>query len=230
MISISKRHLSNIILATTLAVPVALALSSCGMGGGGGGNGSDGDQVEPAELNLVVTPPEIDSGDRMLLKITMSEIHKDGLLLKVQFPTAMHYVTGTSFLTVDGDEIDIDPAARVTTGVAEDQKSYVVYDLSHDTFGNERSAQMTLKLEGDSEVKEGATVAVDADFNDPGLRFDQKFNALAPQFDPQDRVKIKIRDSSGFITPTPTPTRTVTPTPSPSPTKKVKATATPEGE
>ena len=215
------------VLLAVLCLAAVMTFISCGVGGGGGGGGDD-QELSPAQASLSAVPQTIDSGDRMRVEVKLSEIDGDGILLKLQFPTALHFVSSSAELSVDGDDVPVTPAFVITTGNPGSEKNYLVFDLSHDAFGNEHSAQLSIILEGRGEVAKESVVAVDPDFNDPKMTTSQKFSALAPQFDAAASVEVRVRDTSGLVTPTATATFTASPTatttPTPVPTKSPKPT------
>lgn len=211
-------------LQLTLSLIFAVSVLSCGLGGGGGGGG---DELVAADVSIVASPRQIDSGDRIRVTIFMSDIKEDGLLLKLRYSSRLAYVRNSSTVTVDGDNVSVNPGANETIN---NNLTYLVYDLPHSTFGDNDNAQIELILEGQGRLSEGE-IEVDADFNDPSQSFSQKFSVLSPEFDPKAFVRVTINDESGEVRPTITRTPTITYTPSltftPTNTRTPRPTLTP---
>lgn len=166
-----------------------LVLSSCG---GGGGGGSD-DQVYPATIAIDTDPGTIDSGDITFTHIDIYDVAPGGVVLKIKFPIALTYQTGSSIVEVDGVRYDTSPDFHESNTT----DTYLVYIYRREDFGDSNYARLTIQLKGrDATTDATGKIQVDADFNDPLVSTADKFSITDPQFDADDEVSITISDGS----------------------------------
>lgn len=176
---------------TTLTVCCSTLLAACGGGGGGGGDTF----VGAADVGLSVTPSHIDSGDRAEVSITLSNVIKDGLALKVRFPDALKYVRSSALLLIGEKETDLTPKFN---GPGQDSDHYLVFYIPQSAFRkngqdyNGESGTVVLQLEGIESVTDGM-VEVDPDVDDPLQPNDTEFNVEAPQFDAEATAPISVQ-------------------------------------
>lgn len=148
-----------------------------------------------ANVGLSVSPSHIDSGDRTEVAITLSNVIKDGLALKVRFPDALKYVRSSALLLIGDKEIDITPKFN---GPGQDSDRYLVFYISQSAFRkngqdyNGESGTVVLQLEGIESVTDGM-VEVDPDVDDPLQPNDSEFNVEAPQFDAEATAPISVQ-------------------------------------
>ncbi len=178
------RYLRPRLLAcVTFAMLGGTALVGCGGGGGGG----DGDFVGAANTQLTVTPTTIDTGDRILVKVHLDEIHKDGIALKLRFPTTFTYVSDSAVLTVDNNESDASP----TNNAVVDTDNYLVFYIAADDLGQNRSGELWLQLEAKEDGAE-SIIEVDADVDDVNIPNGSEFDASNPEFAAEDEAVVTI--------------------------------------
>ncbi len=168
-----------------LGVAACLALLSCGGGGGGGDSDSF---VGAANVSIRVNPSDIDTGDRMLVSMDISEVHPIGIILKVRYPRCLSYVLNSATLTVDESEVDIGPAVNS----ADDRVNYLVFFLSQSSFNADRKGKISFQLEGNARVSEGQ-VEVDADVDDPLIDNTVEFDIENPEFGAEDSAMVEVR-------------------------------------
>jgi hypothetical protein len=190
---------------------IAMACTLCFIACGGGGSGGGESSLSPAQVSIDAAPKNIDSGDRIRVKIFLADIPNDGVLLKLRYSSRLAYVKSSGQLRVSEALGTIDPGVNVTLGQAV-KKSYLVFDLPHEVFGDFSNAELELLLEGQGRISNGR-IEVDSDINDPSLTIDEKFSSLQPEFNTLDFEEVDVNDESGQIPPTPTYTPTITPTP-----------------
>lgn len=171
-------------------------LSGCG--GGGSGGGTTG--FEAARVSLAVDRNNIDTGDLMGVRVFLSDVRPEGVLLKLRYPEGLRYRRASSELETDGDVVDIDPF----TERRKNELAYLVYILPREAFGDSGSGIVRFTL--DAVERADGTLAVDPDFNDPNLTSSQKFDVDSPQFDAEDEEPVTVSDGTPSGTPTPTPT------------------------
>lgn len=176
----------------SIVAGLLVALTACGGGGGGGG----GDPFYgAANVNVRTTPSRIDSGDRTQVSMELSEVHENGIAVKIRFPAALRYVPASSFLNVGSKEIDVTPTV-IQTDQSEDV-TYVVFYLTQSQFkrssGEYRgeSGTLLIQLEGRREVIEGE-VEVDPDVDDPAEDNAVEFDINSPEFAAEGSARIEV--------------------------------------
>ncbi len=181
-------------LKLSLAI-TALAAGILGCGGGGGGSGSGDSFFGAANVDVRVSPSKIDSGDRTQVQIELSDVHENGIAVKIRFPSGLRYVPGSSFLMIDSREIDVDPTV-VITDPSEDL-SYIVTYLTQNQFRrsnqeyNGESGTLLLQLEGRKSVIDGE-VEVDPDVDDPAEDNSLEFDISNPEFVAESSASIEV--------------------------------------
>jgi hypothetical protein len=161
-------------------------LSGCG-GGGGGGGGND-TFIGAALVAIATSPSEIDSGDRTLTKISIAEVHPDGIALKLRFPDGLRYVLDSSVLVVNGNKSDASP----TVNVSKDGFVYMVYYFTKARFGEKAEGELQIQLQGVTGISDG-DIEVDADVDDPQVSNSSEFVIDNPEFQTQDAAQIRVR-------------------------------------
>lgn len=163
----------------------AICVLGIGCGGGGGGDSF----VGAARVSVSSSPSRIDTGDRTLVKVEISEIHENGISLKIRFPTGLTYVSDTSFLTVGSTRFDVGPTVNRGDGT----NIYLVYYFDSDTFGDGKRGTFVLELEGRSEVLEGM-IEVDPDVDDLTIDNADEFDIDSPEFRSESDTSIEVLD------------------------------------
>jgi hypothetical protein len=185
-----KTHISRALLACFLTFG---SLTGCGSGGGGGGE----EFVGAANVQLRLQPSRIDSGDRTLVTVEVSEVHKNGIALKVRFPKGLRYVPASATLTADDKETDVTPT--VNTPSADGGDIYLVFYLAQSLFrpsGQEYNGEtgiVTFQLEGTSVIRDGK-VEIDADVDDPAEDNSVEFKLENPEFAAEDEASVSVVD------------------------------------
>lgn len=163
-----------------------LLLTSCGGGGGGGLSGGPS-----ANVNILVDPNHIDSGDRTEVAVQIASVREDAVAIKIRFPLGLSYVTGTAYYLIDGIEI----ASNPTEIESDSTYSYLVFYLNADGLGHSGSGTLFLELEGVSDITDDV-IEVDVDLDDPTEDNRTEFDIDDPQFDAQDQDSIRVGSSS----------------------------------
>lgn len=177
-----------------LSVIAVASLATWGCGGGGGSGDSDS-FFGAANVEVRTSPSRIDSGDRTQVRIELSDVHENGIAVKIRFPSGLRYVPGSSFLMVESKEIDVDPTI-IQSAEAEDL-SYVVTYLSQNQFRranqeyNGESGTLLLQLEGRKAVVNGE-VEVDPDVDDPSEDNSVEFDISNPEFVAESSASIEV--------------------------------------
>lgn len=164
-------------------------LAGCG---GGGSDGGDG-QFQAANVGVSVSPSSIDTGDRTEVRVSVSEVTTDGIILKIRFPAELSYVLGSSFLKVDNREEgdrDITPAYYVPGEAG--GATFLVFTFTLTDFGANNSGEVVFQLRGDEATEDESSLAaveVDADF----LGTDPLTEELAiSEFSSEDEADITV--------------------------------------
>jgi hypothetical protein len=185
-----KRTLSLMSVLCSLAT----ALAGCG-GGGGGGSSDEGDFVGAANVSIHTTPGRIDTGDRTETSIELSNVHENGIALKIRYPEGLRYVPGSAFLLIDKKEIDISPTVNATA--KGENETFLVFYLSQSQFKRSgqkytgQSGTVVLQLEGQDSVVDGE-IEVDPDVDDPAEDNSTEFNIDTPEFVAEDSAAISV--------------------------------------
>ena len=179
-------------LLTSLAIASCLVFSAAGCGGGGG----NGDNFYgAAKVSVTAKPTRIDTGDRTQVKMELSEIHENGIAVKIRFPSGLVYVPGSSFLEVGPKEIDVDP--KIITSDSSQEVSYVVIFLSQDQFRRSsdpyqgESGTLRIELVGRKAVFDGE-IEVDPDVNDLAVDDAVEFDVKNPNFVAEGSASIQV--------------------------------------
>lgn len=181
-------------LITTVLLASLATTSLLGCGGGGGDD--SGDFSGAANVNMSVTPSNLDSGDRTVVRVEVSDVHENGIALKFRYPAGLVYVPNSGTIIVDEKETSIKP--RVNAVTADDESVYLVFYLPQKLF--RRSGQqyagepgtVELQLVGKLAVQDGL-VEVDADVDDPGVADTLEFNISKPEFLAEDQQSITVQ-------------------------------------
>lgn len=159
-------------------------LVCAGCGGGGGGS----DFIGAAYVSISTTPSAIDSGDRTRTRIQISEVHEDGIILKIRFPAGLVYVRDSAFLELPGQQIDIGPARNVEAG----NYRYLVFFFSRGQFAPYNYGELIFQLQGISAVSDGR-IEVDADVDDPLIDNSVEFDPKNPEFTAEADAYIRVK-------------------------------------
>ncbi len=179
----------------SLFLRVATVTAACIGCGGGGGGGGGGDFVGAANVDVRCSPERIDSGDRTQVNIELSNVHENGIAVKVRYPSGLRYVTGSSFLMVGEREIDVSPTVNVTSD--EDDVTYLVFYLSQSQFRRSNqeysgeSGTLLVQLEGRKTVVDGE-IEVDPDVDDPAEDNATEFDLANPEFISESSASISV--------------------------------------
>ena len=174
----------NHLVHTAICAAVLLSLSACG-GGGGGGD----DFVGAAKISLSVDPNKIDIGDNVEVRVQLSKVHSEGILLKIKHPAGVEYVRDSGSLRVKGSEDPIAPSVNRK----KDNDRYVVFFLDQDLFGQDLEGRLSFQLTAVDPVTTGM-VEVDADVNDPRVKDSKEFDIDAPEFVAEDSEELQVID------------------------------------
>jgi hypothetical protein len=171
-----------------LALTVVCAFGFAHCGGGGGGDG-EGEFVGAARVDLTISPQRIDTGDRTEVRIRLSDIHENGIALKVRYPKGLDYVRGSSFIEVENSDQDVDPT--VNQGV--ESEIFLVYYIAPDSLGRQKQGTLFFELEGRDSVDDGI-IEVDADVDDPDINNSTEFDIERPEFQGEQESSIEVTE------------------------------------
>lgn len=165
-----------------------LTLPLIGCSGGGGGS----DFIGAADVSISASPNQIDSQDRTRVRVDISRVNEEGILLKIRYLRGLTYAPSTSRLVVGSDESGIEPS--INTEIEGDV--YLVYFLSAALFNvtsddEGDSGTLTLELIGISTVNEGS-IEVDADVDDPLVENTVEFDPNDPAFEAESSASIEV--------------------------------------
>jgi hypothetical protein len=192
-INIKGFMVSSSIFKNSLVAFSLVAAVGCG-GGGGGGGGAD-EFVGAARVSVRCSPKNIDSGDRTQVSITLSQVHENGIAVKVRFPVGLKYVPSSSFLKVGERELDASPAVNATSETEE--MNYVVFYLTQGQFSRTtqeyagEAGTLLIQLEGRKTVTDGE-IEVDPDVDDPAEDNSTEFDITSPEFISEASASISV--------------------------------------
>ncbi len=181
-----------LLTATISATTLSTITTGCGGGGGGGGGG---DFVGAANVSVRSSPQRIDSGDRTQLNVELSDVHENGIAVKIRFPSGLRYVAGSAFLMVGEREIDVSPTVNTTDD--KEDLTYLVFYLSQSQFrrSNQQysgeSGTLLVQLEGRETVLDGE-IEVDPDVDDPAEDNSVEFDLASPEFVSEASASISV--------------------------------------
>lgn len=176
---------SKIVKFLLLFVIAPFFLSACGHGGDG-----DDDFVASAIVTAKSKPSIIDTGDRSQINIYTSQVHANGILLKIRFEKALKYVPDSSFVIVKDENMK-----EQATPLFNDEDSkytYLVFFLSRSQFGEDNKGKVVFELKGIKSQKNNV-VEVDPDVDDPDISNDKEFNIKKPEFSPDSVAYVTVR-------------------------------------
>jgi hypothetical protein len=184
-------HHSNLSkLALSLIAASTLCLASLTGCGGDGDDDSDSPNYSGAARVIVRnSPARIDTGDRTKVRINISNINENGIMLKILYPDGLRFVPNSAELVLDSDpenEDELTPAHNVEG----DDGMFLIFYLSEDDLDQENGV-LSFELEGISSVREGK-IEVDADVNDPLIDDATEFNAQDPEFLSESESSIEV--------------------------------------
>jgi hypothetical protein len=188
-----KTELIRLIRPSLLLLGVSLS-AALGCGGGGGGGGGD-TFVGAASVNVNATPSRIDSGDRTLVAIELSNVHENGIAVKVRYPVGLRYVASSAILQIGEKEIDVSPTVNA---VADEEDSvYLVFYLTQSQFRRSNqeyegeSGTLVVQLEGRRSIIDGE-IEVDPDVDDPAEDNSVEFDINNPEFISEASASIEV--------------------------------------
>lgn len=164
-----------------LITGTSLSLVSCG--GGGGGSGATG----AANVQIQAEPRSIDTGDRVKISIRVSEIHENGIALKVRFPAELSFVENSAAINDDDDEFGIVPDVLNTST----DDTYLVFYLQADDFGDNEEGSVLFELQG-KKASDDSLIEVDPDVDDPLIDNGIEFTVDEPLFDAEDQTTVDV--------------------------------------
>lgn len=160
--------------------------SSSSFGGGGA-----------ALVAITTDPSKIDIQDRTSVKITLKEVNRSGIVVKIRFSNKLEYAPGTTFLRVSGEDRSLEPDFNIRDG----NRRYLVYFLRRSFFGEipdeedlitkSEEGELRLELTGRERVQ-NSLVEVDVDVDDPLISNDQEFSLENPGFQAEAEASISV--------------------------------------
>ncbi|HMO02321.1 MAG TPA: hypothetical protein PKD37_06295 [Oligoflexia bacterium] len=154
----------------------------------GGGKG-DSNFVGAALVYINAEPRTIDRGDRTRVTINIEQVHPNGILLKLKYPTGLGYVAKSARI---GERLEQLKAINPAFNLSDEVHKFTVFTISRSALGEKNKGLLRLELTGLSRLDKGV-VAVDADVNDPKINDEVEFDINDPQFEPEDLVEITVR-------------------------------------
>jgi hypothetical protein len=164
------KFLSRTFLITLLSI----GLSSCG-GGGGGPDASGSSAQAISDIQLSASPRAIDTGEHILVRIALSGIDREGIYLKVRYPSSLSIVPDKTVM--ETEQRGRGPYRDAREYVL-DESSILVFDLPYTFVENIREATFEFRLRGLYPIKDGE-LEVDVDVHEY-----QGFSPTDPRFTP----------------------------------------------
>lgn len=161
---------------------VVFALASCGGGGGG-----SPDYTGAGNVTLRVSQSPIDTGDRTQITVFFDELHPDGVVLKMRYPSGLEYIANSSSWKLNGKTYTATPNYEVAGDIA--QTMYVVYELNREMLGNINSGELSFELRGIEQTSSNSVMEVDMDVYESGM----VFTTDAPEFSTEDSAGLVVK-------------------------------------
>lgn len=165
-------------------VACLILTSACGSSGGGGD-----DFVGAGRASITASPSSIDTADRTLVVIKLSQIAETGIGLKIRFATALEYVPDSASITANNQSSALNPLFNESPD-GEDQ--YMAFFLSAAQFGPKAEGEIRLELVGREELDSGK-IEIDADVDDPAVPNLDEFDPANPNFTSEADASIDIK-------------------------------------
>lgn len=173
----------------TLGFFTALFLLGCG----GSGGSSDSDFVGAAESKLTIAPNTIDTGDRALARIELSNVYQDGIMLKVRYPLGLRFISGSTLLGLTKDDKDAREVAPTIIGAAKDQ-NYLIYFINpKSSRKDDQKYYLSFEFEGTQKIRDGE-IEIDADIDDPNIVNTLEFTLADPEFLAESSATINVEE------------------------------------
>ena len=177
----------SLFFKTILLSSIALLFVSCG-----GSKHHRHDYVGAANVKISGKPTTIDTGDRTTIKINISKLHIDGILLKIHYPSSLRYVVNSAYIHVDDIDIPLDPDVDVDVINYANAGHFLVFFLNRYMLDDKNYGTLHLELEGKGYVKKGE-VGVDADVNDLTIDDEYEFDPLNPEYSAESYINVTVR-------------------------------------
>lgn len=180
----------------SLLVLSSAFLISCDSGGSDeSGPGSSG----AAEVSITASPKKIDVQDRTMVRLSLADVNRNGIVVKIRFPSRLEYVAGTSYLKVDQEDRDVNPDVSVQDG----SKRYLVFFFPRSYFGDvpdsededegSERGELRLELVGRERLSNGS-IEVDVDVDDPTIDNSVEFSLDNTAFQAESDASIEVED------------------------------------
>ena len=174
-------------IKTTLLSFLAISAISCG-----GGKHHHHDYVGAANVSISGRPTTIDTGDRTTIKINISKVHNDGILLKIHYPNSLRYVVNSAYIHVDDIDIPLTPDVDTDVNNYANAGHFLVFFLNRYVLDDKNYGTLNLELEGKSYIKKGE-IGVDADVNDLTIDDECEFDPLNPEYSAEAYINVTVR-------------------------------------
>jgi hypothetical protein len=164
---------------------LTVILTACGSGGGG----DDFDPLKGAAVSMSVEPNSIGVGDRLGVRIFISRVNPDGVVVVLRYTTrSLHFIAGTSFFRSDGDRVLISP----TFGPgAKPEYTFITFYLPASAFGDSRTGEIQLELLGERQDNK-ARVELDEFKHNILIPPEREFSLADPNFSADDAEDVRI--------------------------------------
>jgi hypothetical protein len=165
----------------------ALGISSCGSGGSD--DNTDSDFLGAARVSLSISPGKVDTGDRIQVNIEMSDIHPDGILLKVKYTTALRFVPESAKFIANNKNNATSPLFDLDN---DDDEHFLVFVVRQNSFGTPKQGRLNFELQGVEET-ERAAIEIDPDVDNPLIANADEFNIEEPEFTAEDNSSVEVQ-------------------------------------
>lgn len=157
-----------------LSIMFCLLLASCG-GGGGGPDASASSAQAVRDITLSASPRVIDTGEHILIRVSLFDIDREGIYLKIRYPSSLSIIPDKTVMESDqgGRGRYYDAREYIL-----DESAMLVFDLPYTFVDNIRNATFEFRLRGLYPVEEGE-IEVDVDVHEY-----QGFSPATPRFTP----------------------------------------------
>jgi len=152
----------------------------------GGDNSNDNKFIGAAIVSVETSPKKFDTGDRTKVKVQISDLHPNGISLKINIPSNLEYVNGTGVIKIKDQSFPLSPQSIVNSN----QGLFLVFYMNNSIFDN-HTGELFFELEAINPLEYGL-IAVDADVDDPAIDNSVEFSSLNPEFIAEDSVEIEV--------------------------------------
>lgn len=162
------------------------------LGCGGSGGSSDSKNtpiIDPGDVAVSVTPTSVTPGDRILVRIYLSNVNPDGIILKIRTPASIKYYNDSGALLINNSKVDINPTFYQIDKAS--KYNYLVYFFPIESFDSHNQGEIQVQYLATAALNV-AQIAADVKFQDPNIDPTKQFDIDNPLFSAKAYQNISV--------------------------------------